>query len=83
MLYSPGLQSSSPRCVVNPHNSSLSYPLSASLLLSYSASLPLCLVPLQVTVVDLSEKQIAAWNSASLPIYEPGLQEVVESVRGK
>jgi len=38
---------------------------------------------IKVTVVDLSEKQIAAWNSASLPIYEPGLQEVVESVRGK
>jgi len=37
----------------------------------------------KVTVVDLSEKQIAAWNSSSLPIYEPGLQEVVESVRGK
>lgn len=38
---------------------------------------------IKVTVVDLSEKQISAWNSSSLPIYEPGLQEVVESVRGK
>eukprot|EP00286_Rhodomonas_abbreviata_P023801 CAMPEP_0181296056 /NCGR_PEP_ID=MMETSP1101-20121128/4487_1 /TAXON_ID=46948 /ORGANISM="Rhodomonas abbreviata, Strain Caron Lab Isolate" /LENGTH=453 /DNA_ID=CAMNT_0023400869 /DNA_START=68 /DNA_END=1429 /DNA_ORIENTATION=- len=38
---------------------------------------------IKVTVVDLSEKQIAAWNSGNLPIYEPGLQEVVESVRGK
>lgn len=37
----------------------------------------------KVTVVDLSEKQIAAWNSDSLPIYEPGLKEVVETVRGK
>jgi len=37
----------------------------------------------KVTVVDLSEKQIAAWNSDSLPIYEPGLKEIVESVRGK
>lgn len=37
----------------------------------------------KVTVVDLSEKQINAWNSGNLPIYEPGLQEVVESVRGK
>lgn len=37
----------------------------------------------KVTVVDLSEKQIAAWNSSSLPIYEPGLQEIVEAVRGK
>jgi hypothetical protein len=33
-------------------------------------------------VVDLSEKQIAAWNSDVLPIYEPGLTELVKSVRG-
>jgi UDPglucose 6-dehydrogenase len=38
---------------------------------------------IKVTVVDISEKQIAAWNSSELPIYEPGLQEMVESVRGK
>jgi UDPglucose 6-dehydrogenase len=37
----------------------------------------------KVTVVDLSVKQIAAWNSDNLPIYEPGLYEVVTSVRGK
>lgn len=37
----------------------------------------------KVTVVDLSERQIAAWNSSSLPIYEPGLEEIVFSVRGK
>ena len=38
---------------------------------------------IKVVVVDISEKQIAAWNSPDLPIYEPGLQEIVESVRGK
>jgi len=38
---------------------------------------------IKVTVVDLSEKQIAAWNSDNLPIYEPGLDDVVKSVRGK
>jgi len=38
---------------------------------------------IKVTVVDLSEKQIAAWNSDQLPIYEPGLDELVKSVRGK
>lgn len=38
---------------------------------------------IKVTVVDLSERQIAAWNSPNLPIYEPGLQEIVEQVRGK
>jgi UDPglucose 6-dehydrogenase len=37
----------------------------------------------KVTVVDLAVKQIAAWNSDNLPIYEPGLDEVVKAVRGK
>lgn len=37
----------------------------------------------KVTVVDISEMQIAAWNSSDLPIYEPGLQELVEQYRGK
>lgn len=31
-----------------------------------------------VTVVDLSQKQIDAWNSDDLPIYEPGLDDVVK-----
>lgn len=35
-----------------------------------------------VTVADLNEKRIAAWNSENLPIYEPGLQDVVEKRRG-
>ncbi|MFZ4387308.1 MAG: UDP-glucose 6-dehydrogenase [Chthoniobacterales bacterium] len=38
---------------------------------------------IRVTVCDPNEKRIAAWNSDTLPIYEPGLQEVVESARGK
>lgn len=37
----------------------------------------------KVTVVDISKERIAAWNSDKLPIYEPGLQERVENVRGK
>uniref|UniRef100_M4A585 UDP-glucose 6-dehydrogenase n=1 Tax=Xiphophorus maculatus TaxID=8083 RepID=M4A585_XIPMA len=36
-----------------------------------------------VTVVDVNETRIKAWNSDTLPIYEPGLKEVVESCRGK
>ena len=36
-----------------------------------------------VTVVDKSAERVAAWNSASLPIYEPGLEEVVLACRGK
>jgi len=38
---------------------------------------------IKVTVVDLSVKQIAAWNSDDLPIYEPGLYEIVKEVRGR
>jgi len=37
----------------------------------------------KVTVCDLNERRIASWNSANLPIYEPGLQEVVEEARGR
>ncbi|KAI4832415.1 hypothetical protein KUCAC02_015384 [Chaenocephalus aceratus] len=36
-----------------------------------------------VTVVDINESRIKAWNSDTLPIYEPGLKEVVESCRGR
>jgi len=39
--------------------------------------------PLTVTVVDMNKQRIDAWNSDQLPIYEPGLKEVVEAVRGK
>lgn len=34
-------------------------------------------------VVDIDQQKIDAWNSSCLPIYEPGLQEIVEDVRGK
>ena len=37
----------------------------------------------QVTVVDISQSRINAWNSDDLPIYEPGLFEIVKKVRGK
>ena len=36
-----------------------------------------------VTVVDLNESRIADWNSDKLPVYEPGLLEIVQSSRGK
>jgi len=38
---------------------------------------------IQVTVVDMNVARIAAWNSDTLPIYEPGLDEVVKQRRGK
>ena len=36
-----------------------------------------------VTVVDLNGSRIADWNSDKLPVYEPGLLEIVQSSRGK
>eukprot|EP00172_Hildenbrandia_rubra_P004399 Plantae.Rhodophyta-Hildenbrandia_rubra.ctg882.p2 GENE.Plantae.Rhodophyta-Hildenbrandia_rubra.ctg882~~Plantae.Rhodophyta-Hildenbrandia_rubra.ctg882.p2 ORF type:complete len:474 (+),score=102.04 Plantae.Rhodophyta-Hildenbrandia_rubra.ctg882:3073-4494(+) len=36
-----------------------------------------------VNIVDISEARIAAWNSDNLPIYEPGLDEIVKARRGK
>jgi UDPglucose 6-dehydrogenase len=38
---------------------------------------------IQVTIVDISEERIAAWNSNDLPIFEPGLDKIVKSCRGK
>ena len=41
---------------------------------------------ISVTVVDISEERIAAWNDPDLdklPIYEPGLAEVVAKARNK
>ena len=41
---------------------------------------------LQVTIVDINEERIAEWNDSdvtNLPIYEPGLAEIVQGRRGK
>lgn len=41
---------------------------------------------IQVTVVDMNPKRVAAWNDDNLdnlPIYEPGLAQVVEEARGR
>ncbi len=35
-----------------------------------------------VNVVDINQARIDAWNSDTLPIYEPGLDEVVREARG-
>uniref|UniRef100_A0A1I7XXL1 UDP-glucose 6-dehydrogenase n=1 Tax=Steinernema glaseri TaxID=37863 RepID=A0A1I7XXL1_9BILA len=37
----------------------------------------------KVTVVDMNAEKIAQWNSDTLPIYEPGLDEIVKERRGK
>ena len=36
-----------------------------------------------VTVADINVSRIAAWNSDELPVFEPGLDDVVKSARGK
>ncbi|SHI66887.1 UDPglucose 6-dehydrogenase [Mesonia phycicola] len=41
---------------------------------------------INVTVVDINEKRIAAWNDedlSKLPVYEPGLDKVVADARGR
>lgn len=38
---------------------------------------------IQVTVVDMNAQRIDAWNSDVLPVYEPGLDEIVASARGR
>lgn len=41
---------------------------------------------IKVTVVDLNESRIAAWNDEDLdklPVYEPGLADVVQEARGR
>lgn len=36
-----------------------------------------------VTVVDINQARIDAWNSNKLPIFEPGLDDIVKGARGK
>ncbi len=40
---------------------------------------------IQVSVVDINKQRIDSWNGPldQLPVYEPGLKEIVEKVRGK
>ena len=35
----------------------------------------------KVTVVDINPVRIAEWNSELLPIFEPGLDEMVKNIR--
>lgn len=38
---------------------------------------------IEVVVLDINQARIDAWNSDNLPIYEPGLDEVVKACRGR
>ena len=37
----------------------------------------------KIIVADINPERIKKWNSEKLPIYEPGLDEVVKSCRGR
>ena len=37
----------------------------------------------RVTVVDINEARVAAWQGESLPVFEPGLLDVVRRARGR
>lgn len=37
----------------------------------------------RIEVVDINEERIQQWNSDDIPIYEPGLEEIVKQVRGR
>ncbi len=37
----------------------------------------------KVNVVDINPERISEWNSGKLPIYEPGLDEIVKVARGR
>jgi len=38
---------------------------------------------IKVNVVDINAERIAAWNTDNLPVYEPGLLQVVKQARGR
>ena len=38
---------------------------------------------IKVTIVDINQSRINAWNSEHLPVYEPGLDEIVKKCRGR
>jgi UDPglucose 6-dehydrogenase len=70
-------------------NCVLIIPISTLFLLDTSTGGPSCAViaykchDIKVTIVDLNQARIDAWNSDELPIYEPGLDEIVFARRGK
>ena len=38
---------------------------------------------IRIDIVDINEERISDWNSDQLPIYEPGLDQIVKESRGK
>lgn len=58
--------------------------INQNIIIIYTGSILALKCPdVQVTVVDRNEHRINQWNSNKLPIYEPGLDEIVQHCRGK
>ena len=38
---------------------------------------------IRIDIVDINEERISEWNSDKLPIYEPGLDQIVKEARGR
>ena len=38
---------------------------------------------IRIDIVDINEERISDWNSDQLPIYEPGLDQIVKESRDK
>ena len=38
---------------------------------------------IRIDIVDINEERISEWNSDQLPIYEPGLDQIVKEARGR
>lgn len=38
---------------------------------------------IKVTIVDINQSRIDAWNSDNLPVYEPGLEDIVKQCRNQ
>ena len=38
---------------------------------------------IRIDIVDINEERISEWNSDKLPIYEPGLNQIVKEARGR
>jgi len=73
-------------------------PFSGSCVFSFACAYPPCFVTvggptmamialkcpdIEVVVLDINQARIDAWNSEKLPIYEPGLEDVVSECRGR
>ena len=55
--------------------------LDAKLIIGPTSAVTAIMSDVKVTVVDIDQERITAWKSMTLPIYEPGLDELVYAAR--